>query len=118
MVAAGVKDTPPLIRVQVVVAWPEQQWQQSLQVSVGTTLAALLLHPQVQAMQAQVQSAGHHWPSELGVWGRRVTAEQVLQEGDRVEGYRPLQIDPKQIRRLRAERHPVGRRVRTTRRTP
>lgn len=39
---------------------------------------------------------------DCGVWGRRCTAGTPLREGDRVEVYRPLQIDPMQARRLRA----------------
>lgn len=37
----------------------------------------------------------------VGIWGRRATSEQVLQEGDRVEIYRPLRVDPKVARRER-----------------
>ena len=37
-----------------------------------------------------------------GIWGRRCSLEQPLTEGDRVELYRPLAIDPKEARRLRA----------------
>ncbi len=39
----------------------------------------------------------------LGVWGREVRPDQVLQEGDRVEVYRPLLVDPKVARRARFE---------------
>ena len=38
---------------------------------------------------------------ELGVWGRRCTARHLVREGDRVEIYRPLQVDPKVARRER-----------------
>ncbi len=38
---------------------------------------------------------------ELGVWGRRRAAGDVVREGDRVEVYRPLAMDPKQARRQR-----------------
>ena len=37
----------------------------------------------------------------LGVWGRRVGPDQVLREGDRLEVYRPLRVDPKVARRER-----------------
>lgn len=42
--------------------------------------------------------------SRLGVFGRRVDAETPLAEGDRVEVYRPLPLDPKEARRRRARR--------------
>jgi uncharacterized protein len=38
---------------------------------------------------------------EVGVWGRRCTPQQVLRDGDRVEVYRPLKVDPKVARRER-----------------
>jgi hypothetical protein len=40
---------------------------------------------------------------EVGIFSRKCTADQVLQPGDRVEIYRPLLIDPKEARRLKAE---------------
>ena len=37
----------------------------------------------------------------LGVWGRKVAATHVMCAGDRLEVYRPLQVDPKKARRER-----------------
>jgi uncharacterized protein len=42
-------------------------------------------------------------PSLVGVWGRVRAPDWVLHEGDRVELYRPLTVDPMQARRLRHE---------------
>jgi putative ubiquitin-RnfH superfamily antitoxin RatB of RatAB toxin-antitoxin module len=49
------------------------------------------------------------WPQlpealDVGIWGRRCSLDQRLAEGDRVEIYRPLTIDPKEARRLRVRR--------------
>ena len=41
---------------------------------------------------------------EPGIWSRRCAAESLLRDGDRIELYRPLQADPKQMRRSRASR--------------
>jgi len=38
---------------------------------------------------------------EVGIWGRRVSANTVLRDQDRVELYRPLLVDPKVARRAR-----------------
>ena len=47
----------------------------------------------------------------IGVWGRACALDALLREGDRVEIYRPLAMDPNQARRLRAQRTPArGRR--------
>lgn len=40
----------------------------------------------------------------IGVWGRVCALETRLQDGDRVEIYRPLAMDPNEARRLRARR--------------
>jgi sulfur carrier protein len=37
----------------------------------------------------------------IGVWGKPVPADRVLVEGDRLEVYRPLTLDPKVARRAR-----------------
>lgn len=37
----------------------------------------------------------------VGVWGRKCSPTQVLRDGDRVELYRPLLVDPKVARRER-----------------
>ena len=38
----------------------------------------------------------------IGIWGRACVPETVLADGDRVEVYRPLTMDPNEARRLRA----------------
>ena len=35
------------------------------------------------------------------IWGRKTTPLQPLQDGDRLEALRPLQVDPKEARRQR-----------------
>jgi putative ubiquitin-RnfH superfamily antitoxin RatB of RatAB toxin-antitoxin module len=37
----------------------------------------------------------------LGIWGRRITQDQLLRDGDRLEVYRSLRVDPKVARRER-----------------
>jgi putative ubiquitin-RnfH superfamily antitoxin RatB of RatAB toxin-antitoxin module len=44
-----------------------------------------------------------------GVWGRRQPPDHVLRDGDRVEIYRPLRVDPKEARR---QRYRIGQRAR------
>ena len=42
----------------------------------------------------------------MGIFGKvvKVPADHILREGDRVELYRPLKIDPKQARMNRARK--------------
>ncbi|WP_048441952.1 RnfH family protein [Caenimonas sp. SL110] len=39
--------------------------------------------------------------ADLGIWGRGTTLDAALHDGDRVEIYRPLKVDPKLARRER-----------------
>ena len=41
-----------------------------------------------------------------GLWGGAVPRDALLRDGDRVEVYRPLAVDPKEARRLRYRRSP------------
>lgn len=40
-------------------------------------------------------------PDRLGIFGRKVSPNQLVRDGDRVEIYRPLALDPKDARRRR-----------------
>jgi putative ubiquitin-RnfH superfamily antitoxin RatB of RatAB toxin-antitoxin module len=40
----------------------------------------------------------------IGIWGRACAPETLLADGDRVEVYRPLTMDPNEARRLRARK--------------
>jgi isocitrate dehydrogenase len=49
-----------------------------------------------------VERHGLAWEAlRCGVWGRRCGLDRMLRDGDRVELYRPLAVDPKEARRLR-----------------
>ncbi|MEX5426537.1 RnfH family protein [Acinetobacter radioresistens] len=53
---------------------------------------------------------------QTGIFGIKVTEmSQPLQAGDRVEIYRPLTVNPKETRRKRAEKNPVGRYAKSNR---
>ncbi|WP_088752900.1 RnfH family protein [Acinetobacter baumannii] len=62
--------------------------------------------PLTKAQASQVQ---------VGIFGIKVETDAVLHAGDRVEVYRPLTINPKDIRRKRAAKNPVGRYIKGNR---
>jgi uncharacterized protein len=41
---------------------------------------------------------------QLGIWGKKTTLKHVLHDGDRLELYRPLKVDPKVARRERFQK--------------
>jgi uncharacterized protein len=42
--------------------------------------------------------------ADVGVWGKKAALGQILHDGDRVEIYRPLRVDPKVARRERFQK--------------
>jgi putative ubiquitin-RnfH superfamily antitoxin RatB of RatAB toxin-antitoxin module len=86
------------ITVEVVYAGPESQVVKQLTLPVGgTVMQAIEASGVCQAVPGLVID-----PSRLGVFSRKVAPDHVLGEGDRVEIYRPLTLDPKEARRRRA----------------
>jgi len=82
----------PRLRVEVVRAWPGRLERRELALEEGATVRAALA------------AAGMAAPHGAGIFGRRVSLDAPLAEGDRVEVYRPLSADPKEARRRRARR--------------
>ena len=41
--------------------------------------------------------------ADVGVWGRPVDRKYLVRDGDRIELYRPLLMDPREARRMLAE---------------
>lgn len=89
----------PLFGVEVAHARPERQLIIALQVAPGTTaLQAVLASGMLDAFPMLERDA-----LKLGIFSKAVPPSHVLRAGDRVEIYRPLQADPKAVRRQRAE---------------
>ena len=94
------------IAVEVVyAAAPHRVVCRSLRLPAGATVAAAL---QASGLVDQLD-ARELAPLKAGVWGRVVAGSTVLQDGDRVELTRPLQVDPKEARRLRYRRDGLKR---------
>lgn len=98
-----VETTNSEIRIEVAYVSKVRQFNETLTVPKGTRLSqALALSGLLTAFPELDPSA-----ISVGIYGKRVPNDRVLLEGDRVEVYRPLEIDPKEARRERAARHKV-----------
>lgn len=86
------------INVEVVVAVPESQLLISLSLPAGSTVADAVAASG--ALESYSEHVDEHSP--VGIWGREVARDRKLAEGDRVEIYRELLLDPMEARRLRA----------------
>ncbi|MES2858715.1 MAG: RnfH family protein [Pseudomonadota bacterium] len=84
-----------MIRVELVRAWPRRFEAVRVELADGASVADALA------------SAGWALDAEfigVALFGSNATLQAALQDGDRVELLRALQMDPKQARRLRAAR--------------
>lgn len=90
----------PNIVVEVVYALAEKQKLLRLSLPHGTTVRQAALQSGMQVHFPGLDLA--HSP--LGVFGKAVSKpdERVLEDGERVEIYRPLIADPKEVRKQRA----------------
>jgi len=87
------------IRAEVVFALPGKQVLVSVVLEAGTTVADAI----------RESGLTGEFPDEqllalpTGIWGRPAGHDVVVSDGDRVEIYRPLEIDPREARRQLAE---------------
>lgn len=93
------------IDVEVAYALPQRQWVLKTRVPEGATLAQAIEASGIAWRVPQVKLEG----ATFGVFGDVKPADHVLRAGDRVEIYRPLLADPKDVRRERAAANPVKR---------
>ena len=83
------------IRVEVVFALPDKQRLVAVSLPMGATVADAVSESSMSRYFPGENLDDH----ELGVWGRHVTREHILSEGDRVEILRPLELEPREARR-------------------
>ena len=98
------------IDIEVTYARPDKQLILSVSVPTGTTIEEAI----------ELSGIAQRFPEidlgnlVTGIFGKRSKLDQVLAEGERVEIYRPLKADPREVRRQLAE---VGKTMGKARRT-
>ena len=86
------------IAIEVCYALPGAQRVLSLRVPSGCTARRAILLSCIDALFPEIDAAN----CPLGVFGTAVADEYRLEDGDRLEVYRPLENDPMEARRLAA----------------
>lgn len=86
------------IEIQLTYALPSKQTLLSISVPNDTTVeqaielsGILQTHNDIDLTQ-----------NKVGIWYKATKLSTVLKEGDRIEIYRPMTADPKEVRKLRA----------------
>lgn len=86
------------LRVEVAYALPKQQVLIQLDVPPGTTVESAILHSGILAQFPDIDLT----LNKTGIFSKVVSLDTPLRDRDRIEIYRPLIADPKEIRRQRA----------------
>jgi uncharacterized protein len=90
---------PPELHVTVVYCAPGCDDVSELTLPPGATVGDAIGASGVLARRPEIRASA----PDVGIWGRPGGLSQPLEDGDRVEIYRPLTVDPKEARRVRAE---------------
>ena len=88
------------MRVEVAFALPERQVLLELEVGEGASVADVIEKSEL----SRVFPDADFSRMQAGVWGKPVPRDHAVRDGDRVEIYRPLEVDPKEARRLKVGR--------------
>ena len=92
------------LRVEVVYAAPDAEHALRLEVPAGTSIRGAVERSRLlETLPAALAAT-----CCFGIFGVVQPAETPVQDGDRIEIYRPLPDDPKSIRRRRASRRRAG----------
>ena len=95
------------IRVEVAYAEPDAQTIVDVALPAGATIREAIEAGQLIHEYPDMDPERHG----VGVWSKLKKLDDVLRDGDRVEIYRPLKADPREVRRrLAAEGKVMGRR--------
>ncbi len=89
---------PKLVRVEVAYARPEEQVIIPIDVPEGATLEQAIELSRIRERFPEIDLKLH----KVGIFGKLSKLSAVLHPKDRVEIYRPLIADPKEVRRQRA----------------
>lgn len=86
------------LSVEVALATPGEQVLVTVVVDEGASVADVIAASGIAARFPGLAVA----TMQAGIWGKPVSKDSIVRHGDRVELYRPLEIDPREARRQRA----------------
>ena len=96
---------PKIIPIEVAYASASQSWLIPFEVEEGTTVQQAIASSGIleQCPDINLQT------NKVGIFSKIIELDVLVRAGDRIEIYRPLILDPKEARRLRAEKAKQGK---------
>ncbi|HAT06759.1 MAG TPA: RnfH family protein [Aeromonas salmonicida] len=89
-----------LLNIEVVYALPKRQTVLRIRVAPETSVLAAIEQSGIVQKHPEIDLS----VNKFGIYSRPVKGTELLQDGDRIEIYRPLIADPKEMRKKRAEK--------------
>lgn len=89
------------IKVEVCYALPEKQTLLSLEVNSGDTIESIIQQSGILELYPEIDLA----ENKVGIFSKLAKLTDTLHAGDRIEIYRPLIADPKEVRKQRAQKN-------------
>ncbi|OUR61046.1 RnfH family protein [Colwellia sp. 39_35_sub15_T18] len=99
------------IQIEVVYGLAHKQKLLSIPVCKGITVEQAIIESGIINLFPEIDLA----VNKVGIWNKAVKLSQIVEDLDRIEVYRPLIADPKEVRKRRAEKAKLeGRADKTT----
>ncbi len=86
--------------VEIVYSLPGQQFVVQVKVPEGAVVQEVIDRSGLLMAHPEIDVGG---VNKVGIWNKLAKLDALVRDGDRVEVYRPLIADPKEVRRQRAE---------------
>ncbi|MGD8478049.1 MAG: RnfH family protein [Burkholderiales bacterium] len=86
------------LQAEVVYALPRRQTVIPVELPQGATVYQAAVASGITRVHPEIDLDN----ADFGIWNERVSADDCISDGDRIEIYRPLVADPKTLRRRRA----------------
>jgi putative ubiquitin-RnfH superfamily antitoxin RatB of RatAB toxin-antitoxin module len=93
-------DTSAQLQIEVVYGLPNKQSLLNAYVDEGCTIEQAINDSGILTLYAEIDLT----INKVGIWNKAAKLADILHEGDRIEIYRPLIADPKEVRKRRAEK--------------
>ena len=90
--------SPATVRVEVAYAQPDRQVIIPVDLPEGATLEQAIIQARIQEQFPEIALQ----TAKVGVFGKLSKPSAIARAGDRIEVYRPLLADPKEVRKKRA----------------
>lgn len=88
------------ITVEVAYALPERQYLRRVTLPEGSSVEQAIVRSGLLELRTDIDLS----KNKVGIFSRAAKLSDLVQDGDRVEIYRPLLADPKELRRQRANK--------------